>query len=305
MRLSSEIVSLNPRWVIIEGGEPLLCKKLFEALEIIHKNSIKIYLISNGMLLDEDIVMRLKCLDVNLMISIEGADKESYEKTRIGASFEKLKQSVAIANKHNILSACPVTIGKYNYEQIGKLFKLAEEIGYRKFIFLGLKPCKDYKKYGMSKIEYEKFFFSVIKHRGNYKIDVSVDEPFFGPFLRENKIDWLMGDENGIIVPDVSSCIFGEYIFIETDGNVKPCTFAPLVMGNVREKPLPLIWDEIQKSELIKMIKDPRRRKGQCGTCKYLARCGGCRVRTFSLTEDWTESDPSCPIISNYASIKP
>ena len=218
LKVAEEIPSLKPRWVIIEGGEPLLRRELFEIIEIIHKSKIKIYLISNGMLLTENIAKRFAELDVNLMLSIDGADKESYEKTRKGASFKKLKESVALATKHDILDSCPVAVGKHNCEQIGKLFEFAKEIGYRKITFLGLKPCKDYRKYVLNAKEYEKIFLSIIRYQKDYRMDVYVDEPFFKPFLRDHNIDYSANPENGIIVPDVSHCIFGDYMFIETNG---------------------------------------------------------------------------------------
>jgi len=43
------------------------------------------------MLFNEDFARRFAELDVNLMISIDGADRETYEKIRRGASFEELK----------------------------------------------------------------------------------------------------------------------------------------------------------------------------------------------------------------------
>ena len=296
LKVAEEIAPLKPRWIIIEGGEPLLRRELLEIIEIIFKNKIKVYLISNGMLFNEDLARRFAELDVNFMISIDGADKESYEKIRRGASFEKLKKSVAIANEYGVLDSCPVTIGKHNYHQIGKLFKFAEEIGYKKITFLGLKPCKDYEKYVLNGEEYEKFFFSVIKNQKDYQMDVYVDEPFFKPFLKEHHVDYSPNPENGIIVPDVSRCIFGEYMFIETNGDVKPCTFAPVVMGNVKERGLNEIWENMQNSELIEKVKDFSTRKNPCKECKYLHECGGCRSRTFNLTGSWRESDPSCPL---------
>lgn len=296
LKVAEGIASLKPRWIIIEGGEPLLRKELFEIIETIHKSKIKIYVITNGMLLVEKIAKRLAELDVNLMISIDGADKESYKKIRRRASFERLKKSVAIANEYGILDSCPVTIGKHNYDQIDKLFQFVKEIGYRKITFLGLKPCKDYEKYVLNGEEYEKFFFSVIENQKNCGIDVYVDEPFFKPFLKEHHIDYSPNPENGIIVPDVSRCIFGEYMFIETNGDVKPCTFAPVEMGNVKERDLNEIWDNMQNSELIEKVKDFSTRKNPCKGCKYLHECGGCRSRTFNLTGSWRESDPSCPL---------
>ena len=296
LRVAEEIPSLKPRWVIIEGGEPLLRKELFEIIEIIHKGNIKIYLISNGMLFNEDLARRFAELYVNLMISIDGADRESYEKIRRGARFERLKKSVSIANEYGILDSCPVTIGKHNYNQIDKLFKFAKEIGYKKITFLGLKPCKDYEKYILNGAEYGNFFFSVVRNQKDYQMDVYVDEPFFKPFLKEHHIDYSPNPENGIIVPDVSRCIFGDYMFIETNGDIKPCTFAPVAIGNVNERCLNEIWKDMQNSELIKKIKDFSTRESSCGECKYLYECGGCRSRTFYLTGNWSGTDPSCPL---------
>ena len=296
LKIAEEILLLKPRWIIIEGGEPLLRKELFEIIEIVHKSKIKIYLISNGMLFNENIAKRFAELNVNLMISIDGADKKSYERIRRKASFEQLKKSVAIANDYGILDSCPITIGKHNQHQIDRLFKFAEEIGYSKITFLGLKPCKDYEKYVLNAEEYEQVFFSVIENQRKYKMDIYFDEPFFKPFLKEHNIDYSPNPENGIIVPDVSRCIFGEYMFIETNGDVKPCTFAPIVMGNAGRKSLGKIWNDMQNSELIKKIKDFGGRESPCRECKYLYECGGCRSRTFGLTKSWTASDPSCPL---------
>jgi len=296
LKVAEEIPSLKPGWIIIEGGEPLLRRELFEIIEVMHRNKIRIYLISNGMLFNESLAKRFAELNVNLMISIDGADKKSYEEIRTGASFEKLKEAVKLANGHNILDSCPVTIGKYNYRQIGKMFEFAKDLGYKKITFIGLKPCRDYKKYVLSADEYTNVFSSIVRYQKDYDIDVWVDDPFFKPFLKENNVDYSVNSENGITVSDVSRCIFGEYMFIETNGDVKPCTFAPIVMGNVNEKGLNEIWEDMQNSEFIKNIKDLSARESPCKGCKYLYECGGCRSRTFGLTGSWTESDPSCPL---------
>ena len=294
LKVAEEVPSLKPRWIIIEGGEPLLRRELFEIIEVMHRNEIRTYLISNGMLFNESLAKRFAKLNVNLMISIDGANKKDYEEIRAGASFEKLKEVVKLANDYNILDSCPITIGKHNYRQIGKMFEFAKDLGYKKITFIGLKPCRDYKKYVLSGDEYANVFYSIVRCQKDYDMDVWVDDPFFKPFLKENKIDYSVNSENGITVSDVSRCIFGEYMFIETNGDVKPCTFAPLVMGNVNEKGLDEIWGDMQNSEYIKDIKDLS--ASPCKECKYLYECGGCRSRTFGLTGSWTEADPSCPL---------
>ncbi len=82
LKTAKEIASLEPQWIIIEGGEPLLREELFDILDIIRKKNIKIYLISNGMLLNEHYADKLATLGVKLIISIDGADKQSYEMIR-------------------------------------------------------------------------------------------------------------------------------------------------------------------------------------------------------------------------------
>jgi len=127
LKVAEEILLLKPRWVIIEGGEPLLRQELFEIIETIHKSNIKIYLISNGMLLDNNIARRFAELDVNLMISIDGADKKRLRKNKKRSKLTKeLRKSVAIANEYGILDSCTITIGKHNYHQIGALFQICK-----------------------------------------------------------------------------------------------------------------------------------------------------------------------------------
>lgn len=296
LRVAKEVSSLKPEWVIIEGGEPLLCGELLSVIDIIHKNGIKIYLISNGMLLTDEFAEKCSQLDVNLMLSIDGADKETYEKIRKGASFEKLKEAAQIAKKHNILNSCNVTIGKHNFHKTSEFFKFASKIGFKKITFIGLKPCKDYEKYVLSGEDYKEFFLSVIRCKKDHQMDIYVDEPFFKPFLKEYNVIYSSNPENGIIISDVSNCIFGKYIFIETNGDVKPCTFAPIKVDNVKEKSLRDIWNGFKDLKLLEKIGDFSKRENPCKSCNYLFDCGGCRSRTFYLTGNWIAGDPSCPL---------
>jgi radical SAM protein with 4Fe4S-binding SPASM domain len=296
LELAQQIPQLSPQWVIIEGGEPLLREELFDVLSIIKQGGIATYLITNGMLLNEKTAKKLTELAVRVMISVDGTDKKSYEEIRKGADFGTLKKAVRLLSEYGILNACNITIGQHNYQQIEKFFQFAEELKIPKIIFLGLKPCEDYQKYVLGRQHYQEIIPLVMKCQREYGIEIFFDEPFFRPFLEADKIDYSASSESGIIVPSVSRCIFGDYLFVETNGDVRPCTFAPMVVGNAGEKDLPQIWEDVQKNELIQRIKDFRSRLGECRECPYLYNCGGCRSRTYSLTGNWFESDPSCPL---------
>ncbi|MFC1940954.1 radical SAM protein [Chloroflexota bacterium] len=83
-KLITEIAELEPGWVIVEGGEPLLREDLFELLALMRQEQLGVHLITNGMLLSPRIFTTLKRLGVEVMISIDGATPATYEAIRGG-----------------------------------------------------------------------------------------------------------------------------------------------------------------------------------------------------------------------------
>jgi radical SAM protein with 4Fe4S-binding SPASM domain len=89
--------------------------------------------------------------------------------------------------------------------------------------------------------------------------------------------------------------IAGKYISVIENGDVIPCSFNDRIrLGNVQDKPLKQIWDELQTSEFALKLRDRRNLKGKCGVCEYREICGGCRTRAEMYTGDLLESDPAC-----------
>ena len=58
-KLITEIAELKPGWVIVEGGEPLLRHDLFELLELMRQRQLEVHLITNGTLLNPQILLPL------------------------------------------------------------------------------------------------------------------------------------------------------------------------------------------------------------------------------------------------------
>ena len=296
-KLIAEIAELKPGWVIIEGGEPLLREDLFELLELMRQKQLEVHLITNGMLLSSQILTTLKQMGVKVMISIDGATPATYEAIRNGANFEKVVQSARNCAKEGLLEAINFTILKTNYTEIPGIFALATSIGAPMVTFIGLKPCEDYPGELLSPQEYGEAIRLACQAAQETGVEFFFDEPFFWATVREWGLFAHMptvGD--GILVPSTPACIFGEYLFIETNGDVKPCSFAPLTLGNVNEKPIGEIWREALSSPFLHQLKDPKTRTGYCRGCQYLEDCKGCRSRTFVLTGDWLASDPVCPL---------
>jgi len=296
-KLVDEIAELKPGWVFIEGGEPLLRQDLFELLELMQQKSLNVHLSTNGMLLTPQIIATLKQLEVKVMISIDGATAATYESIRGSASFEKVVEQARNCAQGGLLKAINFTILKRNYTEIPAIFKLAASVGMPKITLIGLKPCYDYSRELLSSQEYREAIKLACRAAPETGVEFFFDEPFFWATVKELGLAaHLPADGAGIVISSTSACAIGEYLFIESTGEVKPCSFAPMVIGNVAEKPLDEIWREMLATPLLQQIKDPRTRTGFCLDCEYLTDCKGCRSRTVFLTGDWFASDPACPL---------
>jgi len=296
-KLVEEIAGLKPGWVIIEGGEPLLREDLFHLLKLMRQRHLEVHLITNGLLLTPQIMAALKQSGTRVMISIDGASPETYESIRQGSDFDQVLQAARSCAKQGLLEAINFTILKDNYTEIPGILELAASIGAPKVTFIGLKPCHNYPEELLSPIEYGEAIELTCQAAQKTGVDFFFDEPFFWATVKDRGLMARMPAEGaGIVATSTTACAFGDYLFIEPNGEVKPCSFAQLVLGNVNDKPLDQIWSEARSSPLVQKIKDPKTKTGYCQSCPYLEDCKGCRSRTFALTGDWFASDPVCPL---------
>lgn len=296
-KLIGEIAGLHPGWVIVEGGEPLLREDLFELLELMRQEPLEVHLITNGMILDEHIIANLKELGVRVMVSVDAATPALYEAIRRGASFDKVLRSAHRYAEEGLLESLNFTLQKSNYTEIPGIFRLASSLRVPRVTIIGLKPCQDYLGELLSPQEYQEAISLACRAAQETGTEFFFDEPFFWATVKE----WGLAAKEpavsaGILHTATTACIFGEYLFIEPDGLVKPCSFSPLAVGSVAEKTLGEIWSEMLASPFFHQLKDPKTRTGYCQSCRYLEDCKGCRSRTFVLTGDWFAADPCCPL---------
>ncbi|MCX7784784.1 MAG: radical SAM protein [candidate division WOR-3 bacterium] len=286
IELATEIDAISPNWVLIEGGEPFLRKDIFKIIEILRSDKRPIYIISSGNGFEPPYAETCQKLDVKILLSLDSAKKATYEKIRQGASYEKVMRAIEICLSYKILDSINFTLQEINTtpEEIMAIGRLANELNINSINFLGFKPNILQQVSPIPNLS--SVFAEIVEIKEKYSIKVTVDEPFFNPWLK--KYQCLMSNNqdknNGpIVVEEKSGCIFGEYVFIEPDGTIKPCSFSAMS------------YQELDK-DLLRKIQDKRNRKGKCAKCEYQLECGGCRTRTYALTKNWFESDPFCPL---------
>jgi radical SAM protein with 4Fe4S-binding SPASM domain len=80
------------------------------------------------------------------------------------------------------------------------------------------------------------------------------------------------------------------YCGLEPNGDIQPCVFIPIKIGNIRNDRLKDVW---ATSPVLKKIRERDKFIG-CGKCEYRFVCGGCRARAYGYFGDLQAPDPGC-----------
>jgi radical SAM protein with 4Fe4S-binding SPASM domain len=87
------------------------------------------------------------------------------------------------------------------------------------------------------------------------------------------------------------SCPAGKYYCrITPGGDVTPCPYMPVAVGNLRESPFDALW---RTAPAFERLRDPQL-GGRCGACEFSRVCGGCRCRAYATSGDYLAEDPAC-----------
>jgi len=90
---------------------------------------------------------------------------------------------------------------------------------------------------------------------------------------------------------EAGGCLAGtHYARITPDGELTPCPFMPVSVGNVRTSKFSELWSE---APLFEDLRRPKL-KGKCGDCEYADLCGGCRARPYASHGDYLDEDLWC-----------
>ena len=87
------------------------------------------------------------------------------------------------------------------------------------------------------------------------------------------------------------SCPAGKYYCrITPEGDVTPCPYMPVAVGNLRTTSFDELW---RSAPVFGALRDPKL-GGRCGTCEFSKVCGGCRCRAYATHGDILAEDPAC-----------
>ena len=282
--------------VRLTGGEPLLHPEVRTLLAIIQKKRFRKVLITNGTLLDEDTVVRLKEARVIPTVSLEDVNTEEHDDfSGVTGSFKRTMTALNLLQKHGIQYGINCCLHKGNLNRCEDIIKLSIRKGADRIAFLDLKVVgrmKKHREWVPAWNVYQNLFdyLLIAKTRYRKRIDVSLDVYLHCHPLRES----IFERKRGYV-----SCKAGKNrLTIDSDASVYPCNLVvsdpQWVMGHLRKETLEDIW--FSKKWLffrggVKISDLPK-----CRICKKLTACREvyCRLLPYVDANDAFGSHPTC-----------
>jgi radical SAM protein with 4Fe4S-binding SPASM domain len=280
--LIDQICQVSKPLLILSGGEPLLRPDIYELIKYGTSRGLKMGLGSNGSLIDDVVAVKLKAAGIaTVSISLDSNIPAQHDEFRgVVGSWEKAVNACKTLRRNNILVQVNTTLTHDNYNQINDIMSLAEEIGVENFHLFFLVPTgRGIKLSDISPQKYEEMIIKTFAKGTGHKLNVRPScAPQFMRIAKDMGLDmrqWVRG------------CMAGFYYCrIYPNGDITPCPYLPVKLGNIREKSFKEIWIN---SPVFKTLRDQKSLKGKCGACEYSSLCGGCRARAYGLSSDFID----------------
>lgn len=294
-------------YVALSGGEPLVRPDFFEVAERIREREMAFSIATNGTLLTKEIVKKLeklKCLYVQ--ISLDGAKPETHNSFRGANAFERTVKGIKNAVKSKMTVGVATTVTKHNYNEVPEIINLAEKLGADLFMHYNFIPTgrgKEIINLDISPKEREellKMLAEETKKRENFLLLSTA--PQYGRVCTEYSLVSLThfdtfgqqypSDNISFLAEFIGGCGTGRlYMALEPNGDLEPCVFIPIKIGNIKTDDLLDVW---HNSPVLNKIRDRNNFSGNCSVCKNKNICGGCRARAYAYFGDLSAPDPGC-----------
>lgn len=287
-RVVDDIASFARPILILTGGEPLLCPYLFDLIAYARSRGLRPVVGTNATLIDEDVAARLASAGIpRISVSIDFPTAAAHDAFRgVEGSFEKAVSGIRLARAAGIEVQVNTTVTRLNRSLLDDIHALAVSLDVQAFHPFLLVPTgrgADLANVELTAREYEETLLWVHERQKTSPLELKpTDAPQYQRIVRQAGGCGMHG----------KGCLAGTgFVFVGHAGDVKPCGYFDLKLGNVRTTPLSEIW---RTSPVLDDLRHPERLKGKCGACEYANACGGCRARALARTGDYLSEEPFC-----------
>jgi len=293
--------------IAFSGGEPLIHPHFMRVAGEAARRGMYVAVATNGIALsNRSFVERIKALGVRYVeVSIDSADPDRHDWFRgMKGAWKLSTKGLRNAVELGLSTAMATTLTKMNVDEMDDLLDLAEEIGVQRVIFFNFVPVgrgKDIVDMDLDPVERERAMRKMFSEYRRRKLMVVSTAPYYGRVSLQMSggkevapTHFYVGGDSGLdaLADFIGGCGAGRiYAGIQPNGDLIPCVFLPITVGNLRET---AFWDLWTKAPLLRQLRDRSQLDGFCGQCPYKYVCGGCRARAYGYTGNVMGPDPGC-----------
>ncbi|MEM2943646.1 MAG: radical SAM protein [Methanomassiliicoccales archaeon] len=317
LALVDKLAAMGIPILAFSGGEPLVRKDMLELTRRAADHGMYVSIATNGTLITPEKARQMKEAGVHyLQISIDGADAATHDGFRgLRGAFDKTIEGVKNAVEQDFFVNISTTVTRRNLHQIPDIIDLCETLGVDWFMAYNFVPTgrgRIIVENDLSPEEREELLKMLYGKLKEVKCELLTTAPQYARVALQS-----CGENGKIVVPThfynpevegnlfnltefIGGCGAGRfYMAIRANGDIEPCVFFPLKVGNVRTDNLDDIW---LNNRVFEDLRNKDLLKGSCGSCDYRYHCGGCRARAYNYFGDYLAPDPGC--INNVASYR-
>jgi radical SAM protein with 4Fe4S-binding SPASM domain len=285
--LIKECSYLNAYRLALTGGEPLLSENLFDYAEYAKKQGIpEVVLMTNGLLINKKNIDSLKIFDiVQLSIDVPPGEKPHLRQDYLN----ELLGTIKALKKKKIHVTLQATIHRSLLPFLERLDKFSRDnkiqIGFNRICPVG--EAAKLNKEILTSQELREALKTITGLKAKNKLIRCSDPLLF--LVDKGRMNYLESLTKKEIC---GGCIAGiAALYIDVHGDVFPCAFLRQAVSNVFKENLKSIW---LKNKILEKLRKREEFYGKCGSCRYIAYCGGCRAASLRKTGSLFNSDPLC-----------
>ena len=258
--------------VNLTGGEPLIIQNIKEYIDVVLEKADKVLLMTNGILVDEELADYLYKKGVAVQISIDGV-KKTHDLIRGEGNYDKAMNGIELLVNKGVRVVVGCTIHKDNFREIMEIVKVVKNKGANKIWFDRYIPCGNAEPLNSDEFLEAMTYLAGAKRYETKEFEVGSSRAL--QFLFNASIPYRC-------------TALTKSMTVLPGGTVYPCRRMPIPLGNCFEQRL----KELFEHPLRMVLERPPH---ECKSCSKSKSCkGGLRCLTYAVNGSLDEADPNC-----------
>ncbi len=296
-KLLDEMIELNLLKINFTGGEPTTNPHLIEYIRYVKGKIPRITMTTNGSLITDEFAKRLKDAGLNMAkISIDGLSKFHNQFRNFENAYEKAIAAIKNFQKHGIEVRVQTTLTKDNTKDLLDLMEVLSDLKISHQTIVPVCPIgRADREMMLDKESYKNFIYDMyLKVKDLIEKGTTTNFQIRPVFGARELFEGLKNTSFETLSMKYSCEALQNTMEIQPNGDVVPCSFLSLPIGNVREKSLIEIWKDSEANKLRGLFENNKNNE-HCSNCSKSELCnGGCIANKYYYHNDLTKKEPYC-----------